>query len=751
MKHFLLLFLLVALSLPAISQNMLERYQKAEIFLPKNVEKITYNLEVHTNWISETNSFWYLSENEKGHEFFLVDAEKGKKKLAFDHQELTNKLNYKLDTVFDANKLPFKWIEFNPDLKFVEFSVKESKWKYTISKNLLEKINKNDIKSTEAFSPDKQWKAIIKDHNIFLENIETSAKKQLTDDGKENYDYATSFSWYYIQNESKSEIEKPEIEVYWSPDSKKLIIPKYNRQNEGKLYMYDSSPDEGWRSDVYSYRRAIAGDSLVTMVEYYLYDLESKQLTKINLESSPAFLISEVKWFKNSDLAYVIRHKRGYQTQEIIEIKPNSETRIVFQENSKTYVDVYFNYEILENEKEFIWISEKSGWSKLYRYNWTNGELINQITKGEYYIKNIEHVDQENEIIYFRANGREEGIDPYFTMLYSVNFDGSNLTLLTPENAYHWFDFSSSGLYFTENYSRVDFPNQFVVRNIKGEIVLKLEEAKVDSINTLGWSSPETFVVKARDGKTDIYGCIYKPTNFDPNKKYPVIDGTYSGPHTIRTPKTFRRAIWNMDNALAELGFVVITVDGFGSAFRSKKFHDFSYRNLGDIGCEDHVTAIKQLAQTRSYIDTNRVGIYGHSAGGYDAVRALILRPDFYKVAVSSAGNHDHRIAKVWWPELYMGYPAAKHYDEQSNIVNAAKIKGKLMLAHGMMDNNVNPAGTLRLSDELVNANKDFEMILIPNADHGQLWFNKYFIRKRWDFFVKNLLEEEPPFEYKIK
>lgn len=732
------------------AQDIISRYHKAEIFLPRNVEKITYNLEVYTNWIHESNYFWYVSENEKGFQFILVNAEKSEREMAFNHEKLANSLSEKLDTVLDPFNLPFKHISFSETLKEIEFKAERKYWKFDIKKNKLEHVQKEKEEKTQSKSPDKRMVAEIKDHNFYLKHLESNSEKQITTDGIEDYDYATSYSWYYILNESKDEQEKAEIDVYWSPDSKKILIPKYNRKNEGKLYMYDSSPDEGWRSDIYSYRRAIAGDSLVSMVEYYIYDIESEKLTKINLEPSPSFLVGEIKWLDNQNI-YLIRHLRGYQTKELIRFTLDGESKIIHKENSETYVDVYSDYEFLKTKNQFLWVSEQDGWSHIYRYGLNDGKLINQITSGDFYVRNIEFVDTINEVIYFRANGREASIDPYFTMLYTVNFDGSNLQLITSENAYHWFDFSSTGEFFTENYSRVDLNNRFVLRNKKGNVLLELEEAKIDSIQTLGWKSPETFKVKARDGKTDIYGCIYKPTNFDPNKKYPIIDGTYTGPHTIRTPKTFRRAIWNMDNALAELGFVVITVDGLGSAYRSKEFHDFSYKNLGDIGCEDHIAAIRQLAGARTYLDTNNVGIYGHSAGGYDAVRALIIHPEFYKVAVSSAGNHDHRIAKVWWPELYMGYPAGKHYDEQSNILNADKINGKLMLAHGMMDNNVNPSGSLRLSDELIKANKDFEMVLIPNADHGQLWFDKYFIRKRWDFFVRNLLHTDPPYEYKIK
>jgi len=437
---------------------------------------------------------------------------------------------------------------------------------------------------------------------------------------------------------------------------------------------------------------------------------------------------------------------------ELIELDViTGKSRVVISESSDTYVDPnMLVYHLTKDAKEVIWSSEKEGWHQLYLYDYTTGTLKNKITTENYVVREICKVDEKKRKIYFRACGMEQG-DPYYNYLYAVNFDGSGLKLLSPENAYHICSISPNTKYIFDNYSRVDLPNKFVIRNSKnGKLIMKVDETDIKDIVEMGWQAPEMYKVKSRDNKTNIYGLIYRPFNLDNKKTYPVIDGTYSGPQTIRTPKTFRRALVNMDVPMAQLGFVVVTVDGLGSAFRSKAFHDFSYKNLGDIGCEDHIKAIKELAVKYPYMDTDNVGIYGHSAGGYDSTHALLIHPEFYKVGVSSAGNHDHRSAKAWWPELYMGFPVGKHYDEQSNFFLADKLKGNLLLVHGNMDNNVNPAASMRMADALIEANKDFELLMIPGCNHGTLYYNKYFLRKRWDFFVKHLMHTEAPHNYKI-
>lgn len=426
------------------------------------------------------------------------------------------------------------------------------------------------------------------------------------------------------------------------------------------------------------------------------------------------------------------------------------EVETLLNDQSETMVEYQtINCKWTEDGKQFFWTSERDGWNHIYRYD-NKGDLINQLTKGEFVVRDIVQIDEENQVIYFVASGKEPDCDPYYRYLYKAGFDGNNLKLLTKESADHQVWLSETSNYFVDSYSTCKQATKHVVRSINdGRILYELATANIDGLMASGWKYPEPFKVKARDGITDIYGLMFYPSDFDKTKTYPVIDATYSGPQAVRTPKTFDAAYNNYDRSIAELGFIVITIDGLGMAWRSKAFHDVSYKNLGDIGAEDHIAGIKQLAQSRPWMDLERVGIYGRSAGGYDAAHALLTHPEFYKVAVATAGNHDHRIAKAWWPEQYMGMPG-KHYDEQSNFELAKNLKGKLLLVHGDMDNNVNPASSMRLAAELIKHNKDFELLLMPNEGHS-FKEHPYYIRKRWDWFVEHLLGVEPPKEYIVE
>jgi len=517
--------------------------------------------------------------------------------------------------------------------------------------------------------------------------------------------------------------------------------------------MYKVDVDE-FQSDIVSYERELAGDTAVTMADFYLFDINAKKGIRIDLPSNPAFLGTGFYSFDGCPKAYHVKYYRGYKKRELFEIDlETGKTRSVLVESyPKTFVDPETEtLELNYSKNEFIWRSEQDGWCHLYLYNLKTGKIKNQITKGQFYVYGVNNVDLNARKIWFTSGGLTPNGDPYLKYIYSIDFDGKNAKCLTPEVATHEIRISPDKKYFLDNYSSYKDPNLAVIRQMKdGKIVFEVEKTDINDLVKMGWKPAEPFNLLANDGKTMLYGLIIKPTNFDSTKKYPIIDGTYTGPHTIRTPKNFSRSVLNMDLSLAELGFVVVNIDGRGSAFRSKAFHDTSYARLG-YGLVDHVYTIKKLAEKYPYLDTSRVGIYGHSAGGYDATRALLLFPNFYKVGVSSAGDHDHRMEKVWWPELYQGFPVDTQYQNQSNVTNAYKLKGHLLLATGDQDNNVNPSATFKLAGELTKANKDFDLIILPNNNHDSCYWNKYFIRKRWAFFVKYLLGVDPPKNYKIK
>ena len=404
----------------------------------------------------------------------------------------------------------------------------------------------------------------------------------------------------------------------------------------------------------------------------------------------------------------------------------------------------------INDGRERIWSSERDGWNHFFLYDTQTGAVKNQITKGDWVIRAIDYVDEKARVLYFSAGGRESGRDPYLRAVYKVNLDGSGLTLLTSENADHAVSFSPDGKYFVDAFSRVDLPTVSVVRSAQdGHIVMPLEKADVSKLTAMGWKFPEPFKAKAADGQTDLYGVIWRPTNFDPSKKYPVVENIYTGPQGAFVPKTFA-AYHNQQQAIAELGFITVFVDGRGTALRSRPFRAFAYHNLGfGAGGDDHITVFKQMAAKYPYMDLTRVGVWGHSAGGYDSTHAILTHPEFYKVAVSSAGCHDNRMDKATWNEQWMGWPVDKNYEEVSNYTLAPHLRGKLFLAHGDVDENVPMPATIKLVDALVKSNKDFDFLIMPNRPHG-FGNDPYFVRRRWDYFVKNLLGVDPPSDFQI-
>lgn len=734
-------------------QVSVEDYARAEKFLQRNLEKSIYNRWVEPTWEADGNAFIYNVTTRNGKEFFKVNPATKQKAVAFDHSKLALLLTDSLKEEVKPYELPISKVEF-AGKEELSFFAKEKQWIYNPLKNtLLRKVNEPSLTDKESLSPDGKWIAFIKDGNIYLKDKATSEEFKLTTDGIPENGYGHSLSWYFTRNDSKGEKNDYTIDVTWSNDSKKLIVPKIDRRNTRRLLMYKVDV-KGYQSEIVSYERELAGDTVVTMADLYIFDVNEKKGKKIDLPSNPEFLGTGVYTFEGCPKAYHIRYYRGYKKRELFEIdlETGSTRSILTESYPKTFVDLSTeSLNVIYDKGEFIWRSEQDGCCHLYRYDLTTGKIKNQITKGNFYVYGIEHIDKKSGNIWFLAGGVDPNKDPYQKYLYSISIEGKNQKLLTPEEATHDIRISPDKKYFIDNYSSHKDPNLAVVRQLKdGKQLMMVEKTDIDDLVRMGWKPAETFSMLADDGKTMLYGMIIKPTNFDPNKKYPVIDGTYTGPHTIRAPKTFSRSVLNMDLSLAELGFVVVNIDGRGSAYRSKEFHDISYARLG-YGLVDHVYVIKKLAKNYSYIDVNRVGIYGHSAGGYDATRALLLFPEFYKVGVSSAGDHDHRMEKIWWPELYQGFPVDTQYHNQSNVTNASKLKGHLMIVTGDLDNNVNPSATFKLAGELTKANKDFEFIVLPNDNHDTCYWNKYFIRKRWDFFVKYLLREEHPIEYKIK
>ncbi len=749
-----ILFTITALIFSGIvfSQPIIERYQKAEQFLPKNSVKLTRNVAIRFNQVEGTSDFWYKLQTETGEYFYYFNGETKKANIAFDHEKLASSISELTEQKVNPDSLKLQRLIFKPKENNIEFRFDSLQLIVNLQDYAVQKKEREKrLPKNQSESPDKKWIIEVRDYNLFLKNKETGEETQFTSNGIEKYEYATERSWSKLVDESEGDKYDPTIFINWSSDSKKFMTYRLDRRKVGKLYLYQSLPDSGFRAKVWSYERALPGEDPIT-TEYYIFDVEKKSKIRIDVPPFADFLSSVFpNWLNDNREMYFARFHRGYKAIDAYRVNSETgETTLVLNESSKTMVEYQtINCKWLKDGSEFFWTSERDGWNHIYRYD-GNGKLLNRVTDGEYVVREILMVDEKNKRLYFIAGGKDPNFDPYYKMLYSANFDGTNLKLLTTEPTSHEIWFPEKGDYFVDSYSDVKNPTRHVVRDTEnGNIIYTVAEANIDALLATGWIYPEPFKVKARDSITDIYGVIFYPSDFDPNKKYPVLDATYSGPQEVRTPKTFVSGFRNYDISFAELGFIVITIDGLGTAWRSKEFHDVSYQNLGDIGAEDHISGMKQLAETRPWMDLERVGIYGHSAGGYDAAHAVLTHPEFYKAAISSAGNHDHRIAKAWWPEQYMGLPD-KHFDEQSNFNLAQNLEGKLLLIHGDMDNNVNTASSLRMAAKLIEANKDFELLIIPNRDHG-LADHPYFIRKRWDWFVKNLADEELPKEYEIK
>ncbi|WP_026950107.1 S9 family peptidase [Algoriphagus mannitolivorans] len=738
------------LTFSAKSQISEETYHRAEYFLTSNLEKEIYHLEVNPIWQSGSSSFLHWAYTAEGKRFYKTDTQTLTTEEAFDPAQLSLLLFEKTGESLDFRDLP---IQFNSvrNGHIVGFRWKNQDWTWNTKENTLTAIPLNQRSEFESFSPDRKWKAFTRNYNLFVQNLQSGEEIQLSKQGKKDFEYASYYGWSDLM-EGENGIRPPHFTVNWSPDSRKIFTQIVDFRLAEKMYLLDYSKEEKFRADLLSYYRGSPGDSTVVKYIPVIFDLDKKTEKVISELTAPHFIGINLRWSPDGKNLIGFFIPRGFKEYHLIELNAQTGSlRKVYSESSPTHVNRDFQFRRLEND-QFILNSEKSGWNQLYLFDWNSGQEIRPITQGEFVVNKITHWDEDNRQIYFEASGRETGRNPYFNHLYRVNLDGSNLQLLTPENAYHEISMSLDGKYAVDNFSTVNQPTQSVLIDLpSGQKVYTISKADISNLKNRGYKFPVPFTAVAKDRVTEIHGIYFLPTTFNPRKKYPVIDYTYTGPHTSTVPKTFKAVLFGHQQATSELGFVVVTVDGLGGFGRSKAFADVSYKNLGD-GTTDHVLAISQLAEKEKFLDITRVGIFGHSAGGYDAGRAMLLHPEFYKVGVASAGDHDFRMEKAWWPEMYMGYPVGEYYHEQSNITNAKNLKGHLLLAHGGIDENVNPSATFKLAEELIKAGKDFDLFIWPSRNHS---FGRppgdYFTKKRWDYFIEHLMGEKPIRHYQIK
>jgi dipeptidyl aminopeptidase/acylaminoacyl peptidase len=741
-------------ALPTLAQGTAADYTRAES-VHSRLDGLVIDAVDTAAWIGNSTRFWYRKSVKGGWEFDVVDAATLQKKPAFDHAALATSLASVSGRAVDAHKLPITVLTYSPDERTVDFSLDTLRVTCTIAdarcartemgggrggrggRGGLARFGGGLYGDTAQFpnlprvSPDGKTEATVRNFNVFTRAVGTRDWKPLSTDGSE-------VNAYSLQS------------FAWSPDSKKLAAYRVRPGFKREVHYVSSSPEDQIQPKDVRRLYNKPGDVL-DIDQPVLFDLGSRRQFEISNSLFPnAYDVTNLAWRADSRAVTFEYNQRGHQAYRVIEIDANSgATRAIINEETPTFFEYSakkFRFD-LDDGGETIWMSERDGWNHLYLYDGKTGRVKNQITKGPWVVRGVDRVDTTARQIWFRASGMYAGKDPYFIHYYRINFDGSNLTSFTEADASHSVSFSRDGQFYIDRYSRVDLPPIMEVRRTSDQkLLMAVEKADASALLATGWRPPEAFAAKGRDGTTDIYGVMVKPTNFDAKKKYPVIEYIYAGPHDSFVPKT-----WGVQygmQAQAELGFIVSQIDGMGTSNRSKAFHDVAWKNIGDAGFPDRIRWHRAVAAKYPWYDVSKVGIYGGSAGGQNAMGALLFHPEFYKVAVSFAGCHDNRMDKIWWNEQWMGWPIGAQYDSSSNVVNAYKLQGKLLLLVGELDENVDPSSTLQVANALIKANKSFDFFMFPGGDHGvgrRGPLAPYGDRKQWDYFVHNLLGAEPP------
>jgi dipeptidyl aminopeptidase/acylaminoacyl peptidase len=770
----------LALSNSAGAQGTLADYQRGRD-LQSKTRDLVVNAPGPATWI-DSEHFWYSRSVKGGTELVLVNAARGEKKVAFDHEKLAGALSQASGHKYSAVNLPLGSngsptsapLQFEDQLRTIRFAVSGFYYRCKLEQYACvkgETVPQNTLGDRRSAnpegpggdpedgiefpapqqdagrsgrapryrctdtcpSPDGKWVAFIQDFNVYLRPSGGQAEA-LSHRGADGYAYA-------LQS------------IAWSPDSTKLVAYRVHPGFDRQVHYIDSSPRDQIqpKHKTISYRKP--GDQLDIAIPA-LFDVAARKEIEIDRSLFPnAYAVSLATWWKDSRAFTFEYNQRGHQVFRVIEVDAQTgKARALIDEESKTFF--YYNslgpgmsagrryrYDVNDG-KEIIWASERDGWEHLYLYDGETGRVKNRITKGNWLVRNVDFVDTEKRQIWFEAGGIYPHQDPYFTHYCRINFDGSGLTHFTQADGTHTVSLSKDRTYYVDTWQRVDLaPVSTLRRTSDQKVILDLEKTDASALQTAGLRPPEVFVAKGRDGATDIWGIIVRPTNFDPKKKYPVIEDIYAGPQGSFVPKTFNAV--QRTQALAELGFIVVQIDGMGTSNRSKAFHDVAWKNLGDAGFPDRILWHKAVAAKYPYYDITRVGIFGTSAGGQSALGALLFHPEFYKVAVSNSGCHDNRMDKIWWNEQWMSWPVGPQYAASSNVDNAYRLQGKVLIIAGELDTNVDPASSLQVVNALVRAHKHFDMLYIPGQNHGVPSLSSEHYRD--DYFVRNLMGVEPP------
>jgi dipeptidyl aminopeptidase/acylaminoacyl peptidase len=729
-------------------------YAQAERFMMYNTVPLVDHA-VHTvHWLDGTH-FWYVDHDAAGDHYLKMDATSGTASPLLDQAKLAAALAQAGDKSIKADKLGVTDFRVAADGRD-EIEVGGKKYVCDLQAAGACALQKAG-KEPGVLSPDRKQEAFIRNWNLWVRDVATGKETQLTSNGVENYGYATdNAGWKHTDNAI----------LEWSPDSKQIATFQQDQRLDGDMYLVTTQVGH---PQLQAWKYPLPGDQHITMIERVVIDVPTRKVVRLKTpadqhRSTLCDDVScgdnggwdDVKWAPDSKtLAFVSTSRdHKHETFRIADAK-TGEVRTVFHEDVPTYYESgngSVNWRYLPGSNEAIWYSERSNWGNVYLYDLGNGQLKHAITTGEGNVTEIVKVDTKTRTVWFRGVGYTSGVNPYYQQFWKVSLDGGQPVLLTPEPADHEISMSDDGKYFVDSYSTSNTPPVAVLRDANdGRTVATVAKGDITRLLATGWQAPELFTIKARDGKTDLYGLLFKPTHFDPQKKYPIIDYVYPGPQT-GSIASFGFLPSHYDNqSLAELGFVVVAINGMGTPWRSKAFHDTWYGNMGDNTLPDQVAGIKQLGQRYPWIDLDRVGIWGHSGGGNTTADAMFRYPDFFKVGWAESGNHDNREYEDDWGEKYQGLLVGNNYDNQANQLIAQNLKGKLMLVHGSIDDNVPPYSTLLVVDALIKANKDFDMLFLPNQHHAYGPDTPYVTRRRWDYFVRNLAGDTPPKDYALK
>ena len=761
-------------------------YQQAEKFMGYNTTPLVLSNTVAPNWLAG-DRFTYRVTTADGNEFILVDPAKGTRAPAFDYAKLAAALTTATGTTYDAHHLSFLNFDLSDDGHSISFAIPGAgRYKCDLPTTQCSVDTSAPARGGRrggigggrggrgggrgatggappvSMSPDGKLAAYIKDYNLWVRDVATNKETQLTTDGVKDFGYATD-------NAGWTTSDRPIL--LWSPDSKKIATYQQDQRGVGEMYLVSTKVGH---PELREWKYPLPGDPVITTIQRVIIDVDEPKVIRLQMPADQhrsslcddvacqGGQWSDVEWSPDGKHLAFVSTSRDHKIETLrIADADTGAIRDVLKEEVPTFYESgngRINWEYLPESNEFIWFSEKSNWGHLYLYDVNTGQLKNAITSGDWNVTRISHIDEKDRVIFFEGVGREKG-DPYFVHFYRVGFDGKNLKLLTPDEggheATHVITLSPSGKYFIDSYSTPVVPQTIVLRDDQGKLIVPLEKADVSRLVATGWKPPIPFTVKARDNTTDLYGLMFRPTNFDPNKKYPIINHIYPGPQTGSVGSRNFTAARGDDQSLAELGFIVIELDGMGTPWRSKKFHEAYFGNLGDNTLPDQVKGMQELAAKYPWIDIDRAGIYGHSGGGFATADAMFRYPDFFKVGISESGNHDNRVYEDDWGEKWQGLlttnaDGTTNYDNQANQLVAKNLKGHLLLAHGTMDNNVPPNNTLLVVDALIKANKDFDLLLLPNQAHGYGPDANYMTRRRWDYFVRYLMGVEPPGNFEV-